>query len=331
MKKTIFTLAALALAFVACTPGDEKEDSIYGKLSYGGYDYRTLEVNGNTWMVDPLHFVPDGATISENPAEGNIFYPVKLTDYEITEEITYFKKADQDSVKNVKHKASTATVTVLKDDASINAQGLLYSWEMVLGVALSDVYATNAALEGVQGICPDGWHVPTVADWNTLIGEDGAYYNEAYKAGNLTLMNQAGFLYTPSGTILASKYNAGVIDKHNSLYYPNDPVETTLDPSYTTTQTAKCKYYQRLTPVESIWKGYPSMNYIASSTASEPASGKPCTQMNCAMTTFTCPAFLYHELDVTATNQSYPQGRLNIAKANFADGAVSVRCVKDKK
>ena len=38
--------------------------------------------------------------------------------------------------------------------------GGLYQWPETMA------YNTN---QGVQGICPSGWHIPTVAEWNTLI------------------------------------------------------------------------------------------------------------------------------------------------------------------
>ena len=44
------------------------------------------------------------------------------------------------------------------------ASGLLYNWAAVMHGAGSST--TNPS--GVQGICPDGWHVPSVAEWNQL-------------------------------------------------------------------------------------------------------------------------------------------------------------------
>ena len=42
--------------------------------------------------------------------------------------------------------------------------GLLYSWAAVMNEAES----SNSSPSGVQGICPDGWHVPSSAEWNHL-------------------------------------------------------------------------------------------------------------------------------------------------------------------
>jgi uncharacterized protein (TIGR02145 family) len=44
-------------------------------------------------------------------------------------------------------------------DAQCDTYGGLYQWNEMMG------YTTTA---GVQGICPDGWHLPTDAEWCTL-------------------------------------------------------------------------------------------------------------------------------------------------------------------
>lgn len=336
MKKSIFFVAALALFAVSCNKGGkDPEPKIFDTITYGGQEYRTLTLsNGQTWMVDPLRYVPDGASISEDPSAGDIFYPYVLTGATVKESISYFTAAKQDSVKNVKYAASGQVATPVKDEAAIKAQGLLYSWKMILGVAPTSDYASNKLLEGVQGICPDGWHVPTEADWAELIGEGGLFYDADYNGGILEEMNKANFLYTPAGIILAGKYNTTVIDKNNSLYFPEPAVEMPRPASYPETFY---KYYTRPNPVESMWKGYPAMNYIASSTATDPGVDattqlpKEAKQMKCAMSTFTCSAFIFHEKDNTKDNQTSPRGKLNIANANFAGGAVPVRCVKDTK
>ena len=42
--------------------------------------------------------------------------------------------------------------------------GLLYNWMAVMNEAES----SNSSPSGVQGICPDGWHVPSGAEWSHL-------------------------------------------------------------------------------------------------------------------------------------------------------------------
>ncbi len=51
--------------------------------------------------------------------------------------------------------------------ASVNLYpgGFLYNWTAVMGGAT----ASSANPSGVQGICPDGWHVPSAVEWTQLV------------------------------------------------------------------------------------------------------------------------------------------------------------------
>ncbi len=103
-------------------------------------------------------------------------------------------------------------------------------------VSLGMVYQWSAAMngsitEGAQGICPDGWHVPTDTEWKTLEGFlgmtvaqqdaiDGRGTNEGSKmaahvavqnwtAGALTgdaEFNTSGFTVVPSGCRVSGNY-----------------------------------------------------------------------------------------------------------------------------
>ena len=59
--------------------------------------------------------------------------------------------------------------------------------------------------EGTQGICPDGWHIPANAEWNSLITYLGTYNAGTklkstsgwFNSGNGT--NSSGFTGLPGG------------------------------------------------------------------------------------------------------------------------------------
>ena len=50
------------------------------------------------------------------------------------------------------------------DSTTFATYGLLYNW----AAATNRSTALNALNNTVQGICPDGWHLPTNDDWNVL-------------------------------------------------------------------------------------------------------------------------------------------------------------------
>ena len=51
------------------------------------------------------------------------------------------------------------------DEANVGKFGLLYTWYEAMGVEEGE---TPAAAEFVQGICPEGWHIPSHADFMVL-------------------------------------------------------------------------------------------------------------------------------------------------------------------
>ncbi|MCK4677890.1 MAG: hypothetical protein KAT48_07145 [Bacteroidales bacterium] len=82
-------------------------------------------------------------------------------------------------------------------DNNCNIYGGLYWWDEVMD------YDT---IEGIQGICPDGWHIPTYGDWGILIeflGWDaGMKMKEAdtvhWEYPNIA-NNESGFTALPAG------------------------------------------------------------------------------------------------------------------------------------
>jgi uncharacterized protein (TIGR02145 family) len=102
------------------------------------------------------------------------------------------------------------------DDSTLYADvyGRLYTWTAMMNGAAS----SEADPSGVQGICPTGWHIPSDAEWNTLIDDWGG----ASTAGsalketgtlhwslNSDATNASGFTARPAGIItdaLVSQY-----------------------------------------------------------------------------------------------------------------------------
>ena len=88
--------------------------------------------------------------------------------------------------------------------------GRLYTWEVAMDKAGCGYgESCNNSYEGSQGICPEGWHLPTYAEWDTLItnvgGENVAgrmlkseegwnYYSESTKG-----IDYYGFSALPAG------------------------------------------------------------------------------------------------------------------------------------
>lgn len=134
------------------SPGDKNDEPVSPDdpspsdgttLTYGGevYPVGTLG-DGRIWMLENLRIVPDGHRVSADPSEeSGVWYPC------------------------------TPALIASTEAAYIREKGLLYDFATALGAATA---ADAAALEGSQGICPDGWHIPTSAELKALADAYGS-------------------------------------------------------------------------------------------------------------------------------------------------------------
>ncbi len=151
-------------------------------IEYAGVKYRTVKMkDGRTWMAENLRYVPEGITPSNdlNNVKAGVYYPI------------------------VMNSGNTAAEFSTSEDV-IKSNGYLYQSEVALGLKVGDLTSVAQAekLEGVQGICPDGWHIPTINEIAALVGkavspvetnEDAPYYDKDKKNASIDLLNNDGF------------------------------------------------------------------------------------------------------------------------------------------
>ena len=157
-----------------------------GIIVYGDEVYHAAKMkDGKWWMTENLRYIPAGATPSDdlNAVTNGIWYPLVIN--ELTPDV--------------------ASVKFSKDAADIRANGYLYNMETALGLKTGDLTVDNCKnYEGVQGICPAGWHIPTKADIVGLVGKTNdkndtnpaaPYYDADLNGGNgsVALLNADGF------------------------------------------------------------------------------------------------------------------------------------------
>lgn len=233
-------------------------------VSWGGVDYKIVTLkDGRTWMAENLRYVPAGKTPSSDPADGNgIWYPCGID------------------------KVANSDLT--------NTYGLIYSYPVLLGMTEAFSAENYDKFEGAQGICPDGWHIPTKAEWLKLAGQGSGglsdstspYFEAAQQGAPISTLNADGFAISGCGCI-----NAG---------------NATATPAYMANASA----------ADATAFG---MGYYASSTAyqitynttGDPTSGIKNIQYYAGMVTY---------------NKSYH--RLQVAFQG-AYGGAPVRCIKD--
>lgn len=159
-----------------------------GYFIYHDVQYSVVQLkDGKWWMAQNLAYVPEGYTPASalSAVTAGVFYPLKL---------------------NEGHTAAEFDTS----DEGIAAHGYLYQAECALGLASVGTLTTvedAQALEGVQGICPAGWHVPTINDILGLVGKgvgvttnaDAPYYDGSN--GSISLLNADGFNMDAFGAV----------------------------------------------------------------------------------------------------------------------------------
>ncbi len=245
-------------------------------IIYAGDRYSVKHLSNDLWiMTQNMRFVPEGKTVSSDPTDGNGIW------YSYTSDGT--------------------TCTAETTDAAIEAHGLLYDHQVAFG---SEITAENyKSFEGTQGICPDGWHIPTWAEFFSIVGksnktddtdacsnENAVYYDKAYDGGRIKTMNEDGFNWDFAGAM--NRTNTEATGAYQKII----------------TKAATCSVEE--------WLGKNALTYYMGSTGYTPTGSAGVTknrQFMSLMSTFTA---------------TYPEGKVNVAYTNFL-GGYALRCIRD--
>ena len=153
MRKIIFIiLSVLGIsAFISC-----KEQK-----------HLTTDEPSQSTTAKPSRPVTDGPSQPVTDIDGNVYKTVKLGNQVwMAENLRTTRYADGTPIPLGTESSYDVAYRYYPDDNSANVSdyGYLYNWAAVMkGSASSE---TNPS--GVQGICPDGWHVPSNAEWTEL-------------------------------------------------------------------------------------------------------------------------------------------------------------------
>lgn len=138
---TTYYLRAYATNVNGTVYGNEVSFSTIGTIiDYDGNEYKIVKINNQLWMAENLkttHYA-DGTEI--NLVESNTNWEA-LTENDIA--YCYY------------------------DNSSSNGEsyGALYTWTAAMNAASS----SNTNPSSIQGACPEGWHLPSDAEWIELI------------------------------------------------------------------------------------------------------------------------------------------------------------------
>ncbi len=146
-KINFFSVMCLLALFVFSLAGCKKEnvdnnsDQVIKNAvtDIDGNSYDAIQLGNQVWMAENLRTTKyaDGTTI-----------PMGST-YSYTDSYRYAPGSGQSNEENMDN---------------VSRYGYLYNWPAVMHGASS----SEANPSGVQGICPNGWHVPSDAEWTQL-------------------------------------------------------------------------------------------------------------------------------------------------------------------
>ena len=166
-------------------PTEGQGTSEAATVEWGGVKYKIVTLkDGRTWMAENLRYIPDGMTPSSDPADGSgLWYPCGLpTDPE---------------------------AGLVANPDLVETTGLLYSYSILLGLGKDGITADNYdKQEGVQGICPDGWHIPTEAEWTVFTETSSPYYDAQEKGASIVKLNEDGFNISGTGYVFRNGVSA---------------------------------------------------------------------------------------------------------------------------
>lgn len=162
-KLLIFTFA-ISLFLSSCRINEEVQPLIYAEdvMDIDGNVYKSVKIGDQVWMAENFkvtHY-PDGREI-----------PL------VTDTAAWAKLENNDDAYS------------FYDNSTSSNYGAFYTW----AAAINKTYSSSAVSSGVQGVCPNGWHIPSSAEWiemRTFLANDG----------NLETMSSALKSYDWNGT-----------------------------------------------------------------------------------------------------------------------------------
>ena len=164
------------------------------------YYVRAYVENANgVYYGEELSFIPtsDCGTLVVTDIEGNYYHTVQLgPKCWLSENIRSIYYADGERIPTSTYFSSSSPLYYQSGGGS--EYGLLYNWPAVMrGAASSD-----ANPSGVQGICPDGWHVPSRSEWEQMknyVSNQSEYFcnNDPTYIGK-ALASTTGWIWTGS-------------------------------------------------------------------------------------------------------------------------------------
>lgn len=223
MRKNLYFFVVVAiLTMASCTDPEVSPDAelkvemiANAVTDFDGNSYDAVKINNQVWMAENLrseHYA-DGTEI---PLGYNDEQPIPVTGLFLTYGDAPSIIDNHNFYPSYRRKSSTTEpyrYIPYGWETNVEAFGYLYNWQAVMHGESS----SSTSPSGVQGICPNGWHVPSDQEWIRLeiaLGMDSAKAEETAFRGRIASKMTAN---TP--------YRWGSTSKTNTPALPDTTIE----------------------------------------------------------------------------------------------------------
>jgi len=144
-------------------------DSIYYSRAYAINSYGTSYGNEIGFTTRSIYGQPCPNIPTVTDYDGNVYNTVQIgTQCWIKENMRTTHFADGTAISLVPY-STISHFTPYRyypnnDSTIVDPYGYLYNWK----AAMKGAESSNSIPSGVQGLCPDGWHLPSSAEWSIL-------------------------------------------------------------------------------------------------------------------------------------------------------------------
>lgn len=195
MKTKTFIMVAAVVAMMAS--GCKKEDPNSNNVIPGATEEVVVDCQGNRY---PVVKIGDQYWMAEN---------LQCTKYDTESEragvelstMSASNGASYDPYYTDGRNSQTSYTGDLSDEQRKHL-GLLYNWAAAVGLASeAEAKAQTSEFSGDrQGICPNGWHVPTATEWDILRNFIEGYEGKGEKTAGKYLKTTSGWYLGFNGT-----------------------------------------------------------------------------------------------------------------------------------
>jgi uncharacterized protein (TIGR02145 family) len=175
---TTYYVRAYAINSIGTAYGNELTFATEQLTDADGNVYATVIIGSQLWMAENLKYLPSVVGPATSSQTDPYYY---VYDYDGTD------------------------VNAARSAANFTTYGVLYNWP----AAMNGASRSTSNPSGIQGACPTGWHLPSVAEWRELINYiggtavAGGKLKEAgtthWTSPNTGATNESGFTALPGG------------------------------------------------------------------------------------------------------------------------------------